>query len=402
MFDVLFMLLFFSCGFLVVYHHLLFPLWLAQYKKRHPMPVTPAPERGYLSSEQDQQLPDISLIIPAYNEAAVINDKINNLGTLDYPAEKLRIVLICDGCSDDTAELARLAHRRPENQHLQLELVEQRNNRGKVATLNSAISAAQSDIVALSDTSALISTDALLIAAQHFQNQQIAVVAGSYHLLNPGSEGEKLYWRYQSNIKKGEAALGAPLGVHGAFYLFRRDLFQPLEADTINDDFILPMRMVAQGYKAVYEPEIMALELEKASTKQDQQRRLRIAAGNLQQTLRLRNLLNPRYSGVAFAFASGKALRVLMPIILLTLLASNLMLLSAHWLFTLLGLAQLGLYLLSLCVHLLPVLQRSRLLQTLYYLIGGYTSALLGSIHYLRGRSDMLWWQSIQAKEKLS
>lgn len=402
MITTLLMLLFFASGFLVVYHHLLFPLWLSRYRRNHPMPAAPDPERGYMPDNRDHDLPVITLIVPAYNEAAVITDKVNNLGMLDYPSDRLQVQIICDGCRDDTAELARIAQRRPENAHLQLQVVEQHDNRGKVARLNVAIETSRAALIALSDASALVSTDALLMAAHHFINAEVAVVAGSYHLLNPGSEGEKLYWRYQSNIKKGEAALGSPLGVHGAFYLFRRELFQPLEVDTINDDFILPMRMVAQGFKAVYEPAIMALELEQASTNQDHKRRQRIAAGNLQQTLRLKHLLLPRFSGVALAFASGKALRVLMPLCLLVLLLSSLLLAPVHGLFAVTSLLQLAGYLLVLCIHCYPSLQRSRPLQALYYLVSGYGTALLGSIHYLRGQSGMLWQQSVRAKEELS
>ncbi len=401
MIDVMLILVFLVSAFLVVYHHALFPLWLARYRHDHPLPEGPDPARYYMPDSRDQDLPTVTLIIPAYNEAAVIVDKVNNLGMLDYPADKLQIQIICDGCRDDTAERARLTHRQPENLHLQLQVIEQGDNQGKVARLNGAIESSGSELIALSDASALVSTDALLMAAYHFNKAEVAVVAGSYQLLNPGSEGEKLYWRYQSNIKKGEAALGSPLGVHGAFYLFRRTLFQPLEVDTINDDFILPMRMVAQGFKAVYEPKIIALELEQASTQQDLKRRQRIAAGNLQQTLRLRQLLRPRFAGVALAFASGKALRVLMPLCLLLLLLSSLLLAPVHGFFAVASALQIVGYLLVLCVHRFTILQQSRPLQTLHYLISGYVTAFLGSIHYLRGQSDRLWQQSVQAKEKL-
>ncbi|NMV11706.1 glycosyltransferase family 2 protein, partial [Vibrio parahaemolyticus] len=100
------------------------------------------------------------------------------------------------------------------------------------------------------------------------------------------------------------------IGSHGAFYTFRTHLFEPLEVSTINDDFILPMRIVLRGYSAIYEPNMLALELEQSSDDADFKRRLRISAGNMQQLMQLKKLLLPRYRGTAFAFLSGKVLRL--------------------------------------------------------------------------------------------
>ena len=386
-------------GFLVGYHHILFPVWLNIYRRRHPLPLAPDPLRHFVPEREDIKRPRITLIIPAHNEASVITQKINNLGALDYPSKRLEVILVCDGCNDNTAELARAQHQQPENNHLNLKIIEHTDNRGKIVVLNSTIDQITSDIVALSDASALISADALLIAVRHFNNSEIAVVAGQYQLLNPGSEGEATYWRYQSAIKQGEAAMGSPMGAHGAFYLFRRALFSALPMDTINDDFILPMSLVAQGFKAIYEPKIVALELEQANTQQDATRRQRIAAGNLQQLIRLRSLMHPRFAGIALIFTSGKALRAFMPWCLLLMLISSILLWNSHPLFMSLALAQVVGYLLALCAHRFPRLQRFSKIQTLHYLVCGHVSGLLGSIRYLMGHSQKLWEESKLAKE---
>ena len=191
-------------------------------------------------------------------------------------------------------------------------------NQGKTACLNQALTLTETAIVAFSDVSADLPSDAFLLGTAWFEDPDVGVVAGGYRLENPAHAGESTYWTYQKAIKKGEAALGAPLGVHGAFYMVRRSLAAPLEADTINDDFIFPMRIVARGHKAIYDNVIDVVEREKATPVQDFKRRHRIAAGNLQQLVRLPNLLNPRLGGVAFCFWAGKALRALMAPLLVT------------------------------------------------------------------------------------
>lgn len=385
------------CGVLVVYHHLAFPLLLRGAVKRWSRPIPNPKARGFVDMPHDAGLPMVALVVPAYDEAAVIADKIRNLATLDYPADRLQVILACDGCSDDTAERARAAHAEPECAHLQLEVREFTENRGKIAVLNAVLPTLECDLIALSDTSALISVDALLVAAHHFEDPTVGVVAGTYHLLEPGSEGEASYWRYQTAVKLGEAALGAPLGVHGAFYLLRAPLFETLPADTINDDFMLPMAIVARGYRALYEPEMAALELERASTALDHSRRRRIAAGNLQQAWRMRHLLHPRHRGVALAFASGKALRAVMPFLLLALLLGSLLLAPFSLLFALLAAGQVAAYAVAAHHHRHVGEPAPRAIVMIHYLVNGHWAGLIGGLRYLFGMERGRWHRA--AKE---
>ncbi|MCV6589949.1 MAG: glycosyltransferase family 2 protein [Marinobacterium sp.] len=367
---------------LVLYHHLFYPLLLRHLGSKASRPNPPLLR---------QHLPTITVVIPAFNEASVIKDKIRNLGMLDYPAEKLDIILACDGCTDHTADRAVRAANEPENRHLNVRIWAFPDNVGKTAHLNRVLPLIRSDITALSDASALISRDALLRTAAWFQNPEVGVVAGSYQLARPGSSGEHHYWQYQRQLKLGEGLLGAPIGVHGALWSYRSLRFKELDEDIINDDFVLPMQMVCAGNRAIYDPEIIALELECAAPAQDMKRRSRIAAGNLQQLLRLPGLLNPALGGVAFAFASGKALRALMPLILL-----------AQWLL----LAVLMLYIPTFATLLW--LQSSLVVFSALmfygwgdrlpgfigapcYLVCGYMASLRGVIRYLLGLETGPW-----------
>ena len=386
-------------GILVVYHHLVFPAVLKNFTGRTPCREPNVAVRGYRDSKNDIQLPTITVIVPAYNEEAVIADKIRNLAVLDYPADRLKILVVCDGCTDRTAIAARKAHGQPENSHLDLTVRELPKNRGKVAVLNSFIPEAETELVALSDASAMISVDALLVAAAHFADAQVGVVSGTYQLLKAGSAGEAAYWRYQTTIKKGEAALGAPMGSHGAFYLIRREFFIRLPEDTINDDFILPMEIVARGRRAIYDPTILALELEYSNEAMDKRRRRRIAAGNLQQAIRMRRLLHPRYKGIAFAFASGKALRAVMPFLLLFLFLGS-MFLAPSWPFFALVLgAQCLIY--GIALYRQAVLPRpvSGNVSTIHYLVRGHLAGLIGGLRFLVGLEKGRWSRVVIVKE---
>jgi len=378
-------------GLLVIYHHLGYPLILHWIQKNRPAHVVKIRNRRYTAARNDVELPSVTLVIPAYNEQRWIADKIRNLAILDYPVEQLTVIIACDGCNDNTATIAARTANELECHHLKIEIVDFPRNRGKVAVINEVLQHVKSELVALSDVSALISVDALLIAATHFNDPQIGVLNGHYRLLSPGSAGEATYWQYQSRIKASEALLGSTLGAHGAFYIFRRSLFSPLAADTINDDFILPMKIVAAGYRAEYENRILALELEQADDNMDHQRRRRIAAGNCQQLLRLKNLMLPSYGGIAFAFISGKGLRVLMPFLMIISLIGSLILATDHPLFLFLAALQLIAYLLAGWQILFQPKQTNRLLQSLAYLVRGHIAGFIGSVRYLLGLERGHW-----------
>ena len=365
---------------LIVYHHAVYPLLLQLLGKKNRQPD---PDDGPGETLQPDELPSITILLPAYNEQQFIADKIRNLAILDYPADKLKIIIASDGSTDSTYQTALDTLREPECQHCDIEVIRFSQNRGKIAILNSLISEVKTEILALSDISALISIDALTLAAKQFRDPGLAVVNGHYRLLNPSSAGEQKYWEFQSRLKANEASLGSVIGSHGAFYLIRSHLYQALPDDTINDDFIIPMQIVQQGYRSVHEDGIIAIELEQADASQDGSRRYRISAGNLQQALRLRGLLLPRYRGTAFTFASGKVLRVLMPYLMIIALAGSLYLAPIHPVFLLSAILQTSIYGLSLVLEVLGIGDSVKLLQTLKYLVRGHLNNLKGSTGYV-------------------
>ncbi|WBA83031.1 glycosyltransferase [Endozoicomonas sp. GU-1] len=273
MIEWLALIIFFMAGVVVVYHHVGYPVALKLMTQGLENTRPNFYQRHHRITPLDHMLPSISLIMPAYNEAGTIQEKIRNLATLDYPDYKLKVILVCDGCTDGTAQLAKKTMAEPECNHLNLSVVEKPENGGKVAVLNEAISLSRCSVVALSDVSSLLSSDSLLIVAAHLSNENTGVICGSYHFLKSLSVGEQAYWQYQRSIKTRESSLGATLGVHGAFYAFRRELFDLIPADTINDDFTLPVQITMKGYQCLYDPRIIAMELEQACNEMDFQRR---------------------------------------------------------------------------------------------------------------------------------
>ncbi|MDW1497262.1 glycosyltransferase family 2 protein [Vibrio sp. YT-19(2023)] len=389
--DLLWIIGFGLSAFLIVYHHVGYPLllkWLPL--KRQAETKAPFVERAYKASKTDSQLPSITVIVPAYNEEQWIAEKIRNLASLDYPRDKLRVVIACDGCTDNTAEIAQATIQEAICSDTLFIINDHQINRGKVALLNEEMRHVSSDITALSDTSALISCDSLLLASQHYQNENVGVVNATYQIMSTNNQGEASYWRYQSRVKHQESLLGSTIGSHGAFYTFRTHLFEPLEVSTINDDFILPMRIVLRGYSAIYEPNMLALELEQSSDDADFKRRLRISAGNMQQLMQLKKLLLPRYRGTAFAFLSGKVLRLATPYLMIVCFICSL-LLAHNPLFQVMLSAQVGIYSIALITYLMPALNTIKPFKLISYIVIGHLANFIGGMKYLLGMENGRW-----------
>ncbi|MBA5763550.1 glycosyltransferase family 2 protein [Vibrio sp. 404] len=390
MLDIFLAGLFFTSATLVVYHHVGYPILLKWVCRTRPINDGAQTERRYQACKADRARPSITILVPAYNEQLWIAEKIRNLSCLDYPRDSYKVIIACDGCTDNTVEIAEATIQEAICSETYFEIVNFANNRGKTALINHMMAIIDSDITALSDVSALISVDALLLAEQHFRAPNVGVVNSHYQMLDSVNQGELKYWHYQAMVQQGEATLGANIGAHGALFFFRTHLFQPLSSNTINDDFIIPMTIVRAGHDAVYEPNVNALELEACSQANDFKRRLRISAGNMQQTILLAELLLPRYKAVAFTFASGKTLRLITPYLMLICFFSSLLLSTQPLFFTLL-LIQITTYLVAVLGLVLPTIFSHRYIQFLSYFITGHSANLYGGLRYIFGRENNHW-----------
>ena len=369
---------------LIVYHHIGYPLALRSLARRCENRAGPPPGRIGGAT------PPLTMIVPAYNEARFIKAKIRNTATLTYPRDRLSVVIVCDGCDDATAELARAAIHDLGEAGARFSLIVHEVNRGKIAILNETIANQTSDVIALSDTSAMLSTDALELGARHFNNKSVGFVSGSYQV-GVSDPRQVNYWNYQGAIKRAEGALDSPVGAHGAFYLFRREAWSPLAADTINDDVMLPMKIVEAGYRGVYDPAIGIAESDRDTFQIDLSRRARLSAGAIQQALRLWRLADPRRPGLAFSFLSGKALRAFMPFVMLFALISNIVLARSSEAWTILLIGQIIGYGAGVIGLLSARAARLPFTGQMSYLLAGHAIGLVGAVRYL-GRSRVEPW----------
>jgi len=391
MIDITIMFLFVFSVILIIYHHVIYPFilgFVAKYKyENHPDIKT----RKYVESKQDDKLKEFSIVIPAFNEAKFIAEKIRNLSFLDYPNEKFELILLCDGCSDETYHIASEALEEIGCYDLNYKILNFEINRGKVAVIKEGVKQAKFDNIVFSDVSALLPVNALLMLDTHFNNKEVGAVSGAYQFANKGTIGEQRYWNYQSKLKIRESLVASVLGAHGAFYAIKRSCYMDIPENTINDDFLIPMNVIKQGYRVVYDPRVAAIELEKVDLKQDMKRRLRISAGNFQQLLYLLPLINPKYGWNAVNFASGKALRAIIPFLFLFIFFSSIYLFSSYLIFQLAVYSQVVLYGGVLIINLLDLSSKNALVKIVCYLVNGYWVALIGALKYILGLQQKTW-----------
>lgn len=296
----------------VVYSYLGYPLliwWLTRHRQ--------AADHG---TAPDESLPTASLLIAAHNESEVIEARIRNALALDYPADKLEIVVASDGSTDGTNEIVRrfLGSR--------VRLLEFAPRRGKASVLNGALHHLRGELVMFSDANTLWDNAAARGLARWFSDPAVGVVCGRLNLVDAasGNNVDSLYWRYETFLKRCEARLGVLLGANGAIYALRRGLFEPIPNDTIIDDFVIPLSAyLRSGCRMIYDPSATATEETPAHLGCEFRRRTRIGAGGFQSIARLRSLTNWRHGWLAFAFVSHKLCRWLAPFALLTCLAAN-------------------------------------------------------------------------------
>ena len=264
--------------------------------------------------------PTVSLLIPAYNEEAHIAAKLENSLRLDYPTARLEIVVASDGSTDRTNALAKQFQSRG------IRLIALRDHVGKSDLLSRTVPLLRGEVVVFSDASSELEPQALTSLVRPFADPRVGCVSGTYRLRRADDlrgQGEGAYWRYETFLKRQESRLHSILGAHGACYAIRRALFQRLESASINDDYLIPMRIVEYGARAVYEPSAVSWEREAASMRGEFARRRRIAVGNCQQIVALRGLLNPLRGWIAWTFVSHKVLRTFAPLLMIAVLASS-------------------------------------------------------------------------------
>lgn len=350
----------------------------------------------------DEELPPLTLFIAAYNEEDVVDEKMRNCLQLDYPADKLRILWVTDGSNDHTNErLSRWRH---------ATVLHQPERQGKTAALNRGMPFVSTPLVVFTDANTCLNREALKEMVHAFADPRVGCVAGEKRIAvqskdNAASGGEGLYWKYESTLKALDARLYSAVGAAGELFAVRRELFEEMPADTLLDDFILSLRIVMQGHTIAYCANAYATESGSANMREEEKRKVRIAAGGLQSIWRLRPLLNPfRYGIFSFQYVSHRVLRwSVTPVLLFLLLPLNALLAftaSAPLPYAVIWLLQALFYLMGSWGHYLSAKQiKNKILFIPYYFLFMNINVIRG-FNYLRkrkGKANGAWEKARRA-----
>ena len=371
---------------LIVYAHLGYPLLLrglvALFGERVDARARDSATRDMAKS--NHPLPRVTLIVPAHDEALVIERKIENARALDYPPEGLELIVASDGSSDHTAELARAAGA---DQVLELP------RGGKVAALNEAVKRAGGQILAFSDANSYWRPDALRRLVDRFADSRVGYACGQVRF--EGGEGgnqEGLYWRYEMAVRSMETRLGGITAGNGGIYAVRREAYIDLDP-TRGQDIGFPFELTKRGWRAVYEPEAVAEEKMAPTVEGEFKRKRRMMWGLWDVMLRW-GMLDPRGYGPAYALEiySHRLLRYLTPWLHLIALAVNIPLLSHGWVYVVTMALQLGLLAAAALGRFIPVLP----FRIAYYYVTVTASIAVGLFDRLRAGAVPIGWEKVE------
>lgn len=372
--------LFWGSVFLIVYIFLLFPLLVVL--------------RGLLIKRPYRMAgitPGLSMVIAAYNEAETIRQKLDNIFSLDYPSDKLEVIIASDGSTDGTDEIIRGY---AQDRVILLSLP----RTGKNAALTQAAQAASGDILVFSDANSMYAPGALRALVRPFADPSVGGVAGNQvYNFDPhqasGSAGERGYWDFDRLLKHFQDRSGSVTSATGSIYAIRRELFQPIPLGLV-DDFMASTAVIRQGYRLVFSPTAISYEGVAESKKLEFSRKVRIILQGLKSVLLRAELMNPfRYGFYAVQLFSHKLLRRLVVFPLLVLLLTSPLLWSQGLIYQATTIAQISFYLLALAGLLFEryALGTRKLFSIPFYFTLIYAAALVAVVKLLRGQQINQW-----------
>ena len=336
--------------------------------------------------------PLVSLIVPAYNEAFYLAAKLENSLTLDYPADRLEILVVSSGSTDGTTEIATSYAARGVRTLLQP------TRAGKEAAMQEAARHAAGDILVFTDANALLNREAIRAMVRWFADPEVGCVSGEKRVGHSRGEsagaGEGAYWHYESMLKRLDSTVGSTMGAPGELCAIRASLMTARERDNIIEDFVLSMRVVEAGYRIVHEPGAVATEEASERFEDVFERRARIAAGGFQSIWRLKTLLDPRRGLVWWQYVSHRVLRWgVVPLLLPLLVAVNWTLASAQPIYEVMLVAQIVFYGAAAAGWWLrrTPLGQYRCLSMPFFFSAANAAVLVGGVRLVTGRQTVLW-----------
>ncbi|MCI8416251.1 MAG: glycosyltransferase [Lachnospiraceae bacterium] len=357
----------------------------------YPMILKILPKRNY-QKDADYE-PTVSLLIAAYNEEKVIEEKIWNLLQLDYPSNKIEILVASDGSTDNTVLKA-------ERVGKGLIQVLDLPRGGKVAALNAMLSRANGEIIVFSDANTMFEKSAVQKIVQSFKDQRIGCVSGQlrYKVDKTSGEGarsESAYWKYENWVKRQESRLGRLSGANGAIYAIRREYLNDIPAGIINDDFYVSTYILQQGYDVILNTEAIAYEEPNERLEEQFKRHVRDGAGHYQAMRVFWRMLFPRKG--SFVYVSHRVIKWLVPFFMITAFISNLILGLKNlgwfflWIFQVAGYIAMLIYWTTAKRHVKIKGFIGKLLSIVFYFISVNAALLCGFFKFVGNKQKAVW-----------
>ena len=345
-----------------------------------------------------QVLP-VTLIVTAYNEEKILEQKILNTLSIDYPADKLQLIFITDGSTDGSEKIVQ--------QFPSIVLLHQAERRGKYAAIKRAMKQVQTSFVVFSDANTMLNTACVKNMMAHYSNEKTGGVAGEKKIISNKTisavgEAEGLYWQYESFMKKLDAGLNTVTGAAGELFSIRTALFKELDDELILDDFIISMQICLDGYKIEYEPGAFATELPSVSLAEEEKRKVRISAGAYQSVGYLKECLNIfKYPLLSFQYISRRLLRwIFCPVMLVVLLLSNILIVSNQYatgFYNWMLYVQIVFYVLAAAGWLIVRSgKKAGWLAIPFYFVFMNYCLVKGFIKFVKGKQSVLWEKSMR------
>ena len=273
---------------------------------------------GSAKTAPASHLPGVTVVLVAFNEAARIRSRVENLLESDYPADCLHVIVVSDGSTDDTVAQIPSGPR--------VTVLERAQRQGKPACLNVGVAAAQTEIVVFADARQRFERTAIRTLARNFANPKVGAVSGALESAASGSNtgaGVDVYWKLEKWIRTSEARIDSAIGCTGAIYAIRRRVFSPIPADTILDDVVIPMQILLAGYRVLFDNDARAFDPQPLEPAAEQRRKRRTLAGNFQMLFRHPEWLLPWRNRLWWQLIAHKYLRLIAPVFLLLAFLSN-------------------------------------------------------------------------------
>jgi len=352
--------------------------------------------RGRKPAHNPAYEPEVTLFVAAYNEKDFVDAKVDNSFGLEYPKEKVHQVWVTDGSDDGTPDLLKKYRDKG------VEVYHEKQRGGKIGAMNRGMQFVKTPIVIFSDGNTMLGKESIRRIVNLFANPKVGCVSGEKRIFDKDSAAatEGIYWKYESKLKKWDAELYSVVGAAGELFAIRTKLFQPVEKDTLLDDFIISLRVAMKGFTIQYDPEAYAIENPSANVKEELKRKVRIAAGGIQSIIRLKPLLNIfKYGVLSFQYISHRVLRwTLAPLSLPLIFIFNLILAwqagfdNFHNVYTLLFYAELLFYAMALLGWYLENKKiKVKVLYVPYYFFIMNYAVFAGIKRYFKGQQTVNW-----------